>query len=402
MKELEIAKREFLVNIRRKEFLFATFGLPVLMAGIMFASFFFTMQTADRDRTIGYVDMTGSFEFPDASIQADSRANVDSPAMPQKKVKFVEYMDNETARRDLLNRTIDGYVIIPQDYMNTGSIISYSLNSGLERPSMFVGNVLVENILRNTSPVIVERVKNPVVATDYRLDETGEIVTKGIGDYIGPFLMSLLLAFAIFTSSGFLLSGIVEEKENRIIEVLLSSVTPRQLLTGKIIGLGSLGLLQLAIWLSVAGGTGLALVVLIPLKTVAIGLLYFLLGYIFYASIMAGLGSLATTNREGQQVAGIFTLIAMVPIIVMMAILEAPESAFSVALSIIPFTSPMTVILRTTVYDVPWYELAASIIVLVLSIIATVLLMSRVFRMGLLMYGKRPTIFEIIKILRQV
>ena len=179
-------------------------------------------------------------------------------------------------------------------------------------------------------------------------------------------------------------------------EVLLSSATPTELLTGKIIGLGAVGLLQIIVWLSVIViGGGYALPVRVDPMILFLALIYFLLGFLFFASMMAGIGAITGSLQESQQVAGIFTFAAAFPLVFMQLILTNPDSPAAVFLSLFPFTSPVTMLSRIAASEVPFYQIAASFFILFVSIHVVIIISSRLFRIYLLMYGKRPEVKEI-------
>jgi len=215
--------------------------------------------------------------------------------------------------------------------------------------------------------------------------------------------------FAIIFSSTYLLQGLVEEKENRLIEILLSSVSARQLLTGKVFGIGAAGLAQVGVWvisasllLSLASSTfgGFISTIQLPANFLVLAVVYFILGYLLFAVLSAGIGAISSSSREGQQLIGIFTLPLLIPIWFMSLLMLFPDNPIWVVLTIFPITAPVAVMIRLGVSDIPAWQLAASIAVLGLSIIGTLLLTSRVFRTYLLMYGKRPKFGEIIRSLR--
>jgi ABC-2 type transport system permease protein len=199
-----------------------------------------------------------------------------------------------------------------------------------------------------------------------------------------------------------------EEKEIRIMEVLLSSVSTRQLITGKVLALGMSGLIQIVVWL--ISGYGLLFIasasiggfftsLQIPGNVAVLSLTYFILGYFLYAILLAGVGAIAPTQRDGQQMSIIFTMLGSTPYFVMPFIIENGEHIVTRIFTIFPLTAPLTVIMRINTGIRAW-ELAASIGVLILAIWGGLLLASKVFRVYLLMYGKTPGWREIIKNIR--
>jgi ABC-2 type transport system permease protein len=282
-----------------------------------------------------------------------------------------------------------------------------------EETQLAIRDFLLSNLLRGqTNPEVTERVKAPMAMLSVRLDETGKVAADqgGFGAFVIPYLFSILLVMSIFTSSGFLLPGLGEEKENRIIEILLSSVSARQLLTGKVLGLGAAGLVQMLVWLlsarwlaGMASTTigGLLSTLQIPGNLLVLGIVYFILGYLLFAVLMAGVGSISTTSREGQQLSTIFTMIGVIPFMLAPFIMENPNHVVTQALTLFPITTPITIMIRLGLADIPVWELAVSITLLVASIIGALLLAAKVFRTFLLMYGKRPGFGEIIRSLRK-
>jgi ABC-2 type transport system permease protein len=388
-----IAKHEYLTNIKRKEFLFVTFGIPLFIIAILGISFILIgVGGHDEENKIGYVDRTGLFDSSN----------------------LTKYNDEELARKDLLDNKITNYFVIPENYTATGKIIIFSSKKNFANNMKIedqIRNFLLDNLLKNEPSDIIERIKNPMNSEYFTLNEKGlKSEDSGFTIVLLPLVFSMLFSLSIFASSGFLLQSVIEEKENRIMEVILSSVSHKDLLIGKIIGLGALGLTQILIYL--IGATAIILInplalyliisqIHISIPLLAAGIIYFILGYVVFAGIMAGVGAIATTSREGQQIAVIFSLTGSFPFMFSQFIITKPNEIFAKALSIFPLTSPITMMMRLSITDVPLYEIIISIIVLVVSAYFIVEISVRIFRASLLMYGKKPTIKELIKYVRQ-
>ena len=389
-KWITIAKHEYTYNIRRKEFLFVTFGLPLFMFAIMGLPILLVENSMiQQEYRIGFVDKIGLFE----------------------PLNFTGYSNEELAKKDLLDGKITHFFVIPADYEATGNVSIYSLKKdflGSNAVEIQIKNFLLDNLLKGEKKELLERLKNPIVGEYFTLSEKGESRDNGISSFLIHIAFALFFMLSIFTSSNFLLQGVVEEKENRIMEILLSSVSHRELLTGKIFGLGAVGLTQIIIW-QVIGMAILSsgpMAILVSNLSVSPALLifasgYFILGYLVFACIMAGVGAVATTSREGQQMAGIFTITGAIPLIISQFIITNPGSILSIALGYFPLTSPITMILRLSAGRVQFYELMISLVILTVSILVIIELSVRIFRASLLMYGKKPTIGEIIKYLRE-
>lgn len=209
------------------------------------------------------------------------------------------------------------------------------------------------------------------------------------------------------TTSGYLMHGVSEEKSNRIMEILITSVKPMELLLGKILGLGALGLTQLLVWLvagmvllNVAESADVVRGVTLPPDLIVLALAYFLVGYFLFASVMAGMGAIAGSEQESRQYAGIFSLVTVIPFFFITQILFQADSPIALALTLIPFTAPLTVILRASLGGLPAWQLAASFAILLLTTLGMAWASARIFRWGLLMYGKRPTPRELWRVVR--
>ena len=404
-----VARHEFLKTIRRKEFLFMTFAFPLLLAGIAIIPSLIASTTSAEDQRVGYIDMTGSFDFPESSTREGfSVGPLGAKALT---IEFVEYEDSSGARGALQSGQISSYIIVPADFLDTGVIELHASEKEMSvqgaEISAELSNIAINSLLEDqVNETVLHRVKDPINLKLYNVGDNGESSEKGLAEILTsfglPFIMAFLLFFSIFSASGYLLRGVAEEKENRIMEVLLSSVTPSELLTGKVVGLGAVGLLQIVVWLSVIFlGGGYALPVDIEPMLLFIALIYFLLGFLFFASMMAGIGAVTGSLQESQQVAGIFTFVAVFPLIFMQLILTNPDSPVAVFLSLFPFTSPASMLARMGTSEVPIYQILLSFFILFVSIHGVLLLSTRLFRTYLLMYGKRPGIKEIWKNIRE-
>jgi len=402
-KTLIILKHELRQTLRRRSFILMTLAFPLL--AMLAIVGFQTIQGIGGEAPvevieIGYVDYSGGFD-----VIAQSEV-----------VEFTSQPSEEEATDALLEGEISQYFVIPQDYLSSGVIIRYTLERELETPDevwQAIKNFLISNLLEGqNSPEVVERVQYPLALSSITLDENGDIAPEqgGFSAFIVPYIFSFLLIMSIFTSSGFLLQGLGEEKENRVMEILLSSVSPRQLITGKVLGLGVAGLLQIVVWLisarflaGMASSTigGILSSLQIPADFLVLGIIYFILGYLLFAIIMAGAGSLGASARESQQFSVIFTLMAVSPLWFAVLITNNPNHVIVQLLTMFPFTAPVTVMLRMGLADIPVWQLATSIALMVITIVGLLFLVAKIFRTFLLMYGKTPKLGEIARYLRQ-
>ena len=400
-KTLLIFRHEFRHAIKRKGFIILTLIVPALaLIGIGV----FQLVSTDEPPlvetvTIGYVDEAGGFD----------------QYTTQGYIELVRFDTPGDATAALINGDVAEYFVIPSDYLSTGVINRYTLERQLETPPAIataIKNFLTSNMLADkVPPETVYRIKYPLDLVTTRLTETGEVATEqgGYGNVIIPFIFGLLLALSLQASTVYLVQGLGDEKESRLIEVLLSSVSPRQLLTGKVLGLGAAGLVQVVVWLAslplllnLASSTigGFFGTIQLPANFLVLGIVYFILGYSLFAALSAGVGAISPSVREGQQLSMIYAMLVYVPLWFASFLFIFPNSPIWSVLTIFPVTAPIAVMLRLGVAGIAAWELAASLAVLVLSIILVMFLAIRAFRVYLLMYGKRPGWGEIIQSLR--
>ncbi|MDD5189843.1 MAG: ABC transporter permease [Dehalococcoidales bacterium] len=396
-----LIKHEFLTMVKRKGFIIMTLIVPVIaLIGLLAARVIPTIINSSTPtvQNIGYIDHVGSFTKNES----------------QGALTLVKYGTEDEAKAALLNKDIVEYLVIPSDYISSGLIQRYGLKNEIEMSGIgqtTIRDFLLANLLQGNTPEVIARAKAPMNIVSTTLTGTGEVAKQqgGISAMILAYLFAILLLMSIFSSSGYLLQGLGEEKENRVMEILLSSVSSGQLLVGKVIGLGAGGLLQIVIWMVSAGfimklaldnfSTYIGVLNITP-EFLVVGLIYFILGYLLVAVSMAGAGAIAPTAREGQQMSVLFTLPVIVPIYFMALIMEHPENVVVKILTFIPITSPITVMMRLGLSEIPVWELAVSIVLMILSIIGCFILAGKLFRTYLLMYGKRPDLKEVFRSFR--
>ncbi len=401
-KTLTILKHEFRQTIKRKSFLIMTASIPLIaligMLGYQVIQRIYEPEVPE-ERRIGFVDKVGIF----------------TDYTEQPGLTFILYPTEAEAKDDLLAGEIDEYFIIPQDYLATGQVIRFITRHEMvpsPETRRQISHFLLSNLLVGRAEgELLQRVKVPLMLVSLQLDETGQIVDMPhpITAFMVPLVFGMLFMFSIFFTSGLLLESVSKEKENRIIEVLLSSVSARQLFLGKIVGLGFAGLLQMVIWLVTirifADVAGLHVPVLgelvIPTSMLVLGLVYFMLGYLLFAVLYAGVGSIGSTATESQQWAGVLNWPAIVPLMLSGIIIQHPDGLLARILTFIPFSAPITVMMRYPNTTIPLWELAVSLTIMVGSIAAGIWFVAKIFRVFLLMYGKRPTLREIIRYARE-
>jgi ABC-2 type transport system permease protein len=398
-----IFKHEFLYKIKSISFIVMTLVIPVLALlsiGVFKLVTTLVEPPAEEIKTIGYVDEIGTFN--DHTDQGSTR--------------LVPFASREDANQALLRKEVTEYIIIPQDYTSKGTIHRYTLEEEFITPPMttaIIKNFLTGNLLKDeVPPDTVTLIVSPLNLEVTRVTEQGDIALDqtNILNIIIPGVFSLLLCLALMFGSTSLINGLGEEKESRLIEVLFSSVSIRQLLISKVLALGTVGLLQVLVWLisapllvnlAATSLGGFMSRIQIPDNFLVLGIVYFILGYLLFAVLSIGIGAISTNATEGGQLSMLYTLGCFIPLWFAGIFINFPNSPIWVVLSIFPITAPIQNMLRIGVSDIPLWQLTASIGVLVVSIIVGLFLSIKVFRVYMLMYGKRPGLKEIIQSLKK-
>ena len=404
-KVFTIAIHEYWINVRRPDFIIFTSLVPLLGIVALIVSLFFGRQAGGA--------IVRMFDSGSDITAVVDRSGEFTPILPRFEEEYVHYGDEAEARTALESGELQRVVVVPDTYRQKGEVTvvtegSRFSGSGTSGLRAFFTAHLVEEIGDET---LQARLIDPYDAQVEYIGEQAQAsggVAGEILSFIVPFLFGILLAVTIFVSSGYLVRSVAEEKSSRVIEIVLSSVTPQQLLAGKVIGLGALGLTQILVWIASAAGlsgglvvlAGIMLPLLMRVEVFGLALVFYILGFGVYAVLIAAIGTLGSSFQESQQITGIFIFIAAIPMMLTGVIMTNPDAMVVRVLSWFPLTAPTTMMLRLPLADVPWFDVAGSIILLLVTIPVVVWLGAKVFRLGMLMYGKRPGILEIVRLLK--
>lgn len=398
-----VARREYLYNLKRPSFLFAVFGVPLFTFVMWFVIFAVTVaneQDTEQIGQIGYVDQAGVL---DNLTLPETKPDETPP-------ELVAFDDETDARTALDAKTIGAYFVVPADYMSTGQITTYSY-SGLPEALLDYGEeLLLTNISRQVSgDVPLERIQEPVNMTIHVTDSGRDLTEANIPVLIFlPLIFAMVFMMASGVTSSYLMNGVVEEKTNRIMEVLVTSLTPMQLLLGKVIGLGLLGLTQILVW----GIAAVALIsfgqsvpflqgIAVPVDMMLVFLAYFILSYFLLSGLMAGIGAVAGSEQESRQWSSVISLMWVIPFFFITSFLSDPNGTVPLVLTLIPFTAPTTVLMRLGFASVPAWQIILSLAILLVTMIFTVWASGRIFRWALLRYGKHASLRDVLGAIRR-
>jgi ABC-2 type transport system permease protein len=430
-----VARREFLSTIKRPGWLISTFGMPVFVGAYVGVIFLVASSAAKMEKPTGkagIVDHAGVVRFgtgpvaaeeiPAEAKQAFDRAigMAGASAGPASGImktlltgtEFLPFPDEKAALAALDRKDLGAVYVVPADYVKTGKITAYNPSQSLisegKLATVALRRLLVKSLAADAiAPNVVARMLNPVDVTMLTKGKDGAWVERGIAEIVRrvaiPIGFTVMLLISIMSSAGALIQGVSEEKENRVIEVILSSIDARSLLLGKLLGLGSAGLLQLAIWLTMAlfpAAMVIAGLALSPM-IVILCLCYFVLAFLLYGMLITATGVIGTNAKDMQQYGMLWAIGSAIPMMFMQVLLSEPSGVTARILSYFPLTSAVTMMLRIGQGAVDWWEIPLTLGILAASVWLTLRFAARIFRTGLLMYGKRPTFAEVFRWMRQ-
>jgi len=382
-----IVTHEYSRHVFRRRFILPLLSVP-LMIIFTIVLVIVVIMINSVPTPIGYIDQSGILANP-----------IPQPAVkwPERTVPMQAYPDEASAKADLQAGKIQAYFVISADYLQSGKAKEIYLKEPKGMAIQQFEAFLSTNLLASQPPEIVTRIQDGSVITVQSADKNREASEAQIVNLILPIVAGVLFIVGMMTSSGYLMQAVAEEKENRTMEIMVTSVSPTQLMSGKVIADIAVGVTQLVVWslfvilglligknfvpqlsgFQISGEVvGTLAIVMIP-------------AFVMISGLMAAVGATVTEASEGQQVMGLFTIPIWIPYFFIGTFIENPNSPLAIALSLFPLTAPMTISMRIGFTAIPTWQLVLSAILLVLSAIGAVWLAGRAFRLGMLRYGQR-------------
>ena len=400
---IKIAKWEYLNRVKTKLFIITTLLLPVLFALISILPTWLATLDPEKTSKIGLI--YGSKQtalINDFKILVQNQYKTKN-GMPE--FSFVNIDNDQNALSKILDKTIQGYLSVSPNILDSGQVEYYSLSLSNIRLYSNLKNALQKTVINyrldraGIDLSLIKQLNENIGFQTFELDEDGSSkIGNKVADIVVPMIFVFVLFMIIFTSGQLLLRSVMEERTSRTIELLLSTVNPLQLMTGKILGLGLLGITQMIIYVLTAfianhyKNWGV-----LEYSQIPILLIYFLLGYLFYASIFAMIGTFFSSEQEAQQSTSIISFIAILPFIFGSYFISNPSSYLTTVFSYIPPLTPFMMIMRIGMGTVETLEIIYTSFLLVISCILMLKLSGKLFKVTILMYGKRISIKEIYK-----
>ena len=397
---------EFINRVKTKLFLITTFALPFFMGAAMYLPTILMDLEPEDESKIGLVYDSEIKTLVDRFQERCDAVLVTQDGSPQ--FLFADLDSEKEAVDSILSKKIDGYMVIPSTVVDTGQVRYFSQS---------LSNIKIYTSLRRTlNQLVIEQrmldqdidislvgeLSRKIAFETYEIDELGD-TSEGdeLSSFLIPYLFLTILFMTVFMSGQLLLRSVMEERTSRTIEILLSSVTPDEIMKGKILGLGALGMVQMVFYLIV----GLSIThykgwASIELSHIPSYLIFFITGYLFYAAIYAAMGTFFTSEQEAQQSSGLISIIAVLPMVFASYFITNPGSTFTIGITYVPPLTPFMMIIRLGTGTVELNEIIYTTILMVISCWFMLRLSGKIFRTAILLYGKKITLKEVIKWVR--
>jgi ABC-2 type transport system permease protein len=413
MKALHVIRREYVENVRRRSFIITTVVMPLLMAMFFVIPVLFALVEPARQYRVAIVDQTGEVApelvFALSDTLHDGRRKYLAEDAGGRGERFEEARRARVAA--LQSDEVDIVIAVPRSIIEEGKAAYITREERnynvLKRFEDALTDVVIKRRLAGEG-LDYARVRKLTTAVEVemnQLTDTGDVENRPfLGEYGVVFVFVMVLYTAILSWGMNIAKSIVEEKGSRIIEVLLSSLSARDLMIGKLVGVGLAGFTQLAIWtvagLALTGPAAPAILaqvgpISVPPVTFVYFIIFFVLGFLLFASLFMVIGAISSTEQDASQLQAVVTLPMIIPLMSLMLFMQSPNSGLAVAMSLVPVFTPLLMLARVILLMPPLWQIALSVGLLLVSIYFSVSFAARVFRVGILMHGKRPNLREL-------
>jgi ABC-2 type transport system permease protein len=394
IKTLRVFWQEYQHHVVRKRFILTVVSIPVLLLVVMGIAVLGVFLTQDK-RSVGVIDQAGYLKIRQLPAREEYS--------PEPELTLTYYENEAAAKAALMNGTIQAYYLLPPDFTETGEGQLIYVKNWNSNMSYQFERLLRKNIIASMPSVVIKRLTEGDEFVITNLDQSREMSEEAWGNMIIPIAAGVLIMVIIITSGGYLLQALVEEKENRTIEMIVTSVSPSQLMIGKIMGDIAVGLTQLLVWSGflvigyflARGSVEWVSRIRISGEYIILLILVVIPTFITIAAIMAAIGSVTSEMREAQQISGYFTLPLMAPYWFSYLLMTSPNGPLAMILSFFPLTAPVTLTMRAGFTQIPTWQLVLNITELFLMAGISLWLAGKAFRAGMLNYGKRLSIRNI-------
>jgi len=407
-----VAYWEFSEKVRTKSFIVSLIITPLFIAAMGILPTLFGMKESEHVKRFAVLDQTNSLARHVGATLNKKYVLEDKKAMYELIVldsSLTEDKAVEKVKNQILEEEITGVFIIPKNINTERKAKYYGMNVGNMRETERFFSTLKETIIQHElvkqgiDTAIYSRISKPIESILIKVTKSGQENETGfLQQFVSGYGAILIVMFLVIMSAQLLVRSLLEEKNNRIMEILVSSCSPMELMFGKLAGLGSLGLFQAFLWILMAAISALVFdSSFLNLESLPLVLMFAVSGFLLFASLMIGIGASVTTEQEAQNITGYIVMLAVVPVLFILPIIQEPSGTTAKVLSYIPFTSAMVMSSRIMLQMPEWWEILLSLLSMYAAIFVFLIVSAKIFRVGVLAYGKRLTLPEIIKLLKE-
>ncbi|MBD3870225.1 MAG: ABC transporter permease [Acidobacteria bacterium] len=411
---LAVIRREYLERVKTKAFWISTILVPIFLGAVMILPAWLAAR-GGGEFSVAVLDLSGRFFEPVRDevgrLLSGDDEKLSVTLLSQEPGPDIE-ATRERLKNEVQNKEFDGLLVIPASMPDEGqpdyvapNVAAFKLLTVIERS---VNNVMVADRLTDAGldPEAVRELTRRVGLNTLKLGKGGEETSDQGQTFMLAYVFMMIIYMTVLMYGIYVMRGVLEEKSSHVVEVIISTVKPFELMLGKILGIGAVGLTQFLIWaalmaaisapgaVAAVGISGMELPA-IPAQLLFFFVVYFVLGFLLYGTLYAGIGAAFDTEQEAQNFQGVVTMFLIVQI------LNQPDGTLSVVLSLIPFFTPMLMFLRMTLTQVPLTQLAASVVLMVGAILFCTWIVAKIYRVGILMHGSKPKFKDLVRWVRE-
>jgi len=414
-----VIRREYLERVRTKAFWISTLVVPFFMGAVMLVPAILATR-GGGEFTVAVLDLSGRYAEA-VQVEVAEMLSGSEEALHVSLVVQNPGADPGSRREEIKQRVgqdFDGLLVLPAGLPDEGqpeyvapNVAAFKLLTILERS---VNNVIVADRLTGAGldPEKVGELTRRVDLKTMKLGVGGEETRDQGEGFLLAYVFMMIIYVTVMMYGIYVMRGVLEEKSSHIVEVIISAVKPFELMLGKILGIGAVGLTQFLLWTAmmaaVSAPGALAAVSIgglempqVPVQLMVFFVVFFVLGFLLYGTLYAGIGAAFDTEQEAQNFQAAITIFLVIPLVLMMQIINQPDGTLSVVLSLIPFFTPMLMFLRMTLTQVPALQIAAAVVLMIVTILGCTWIVSKIYRVGILMHGTKPKLKDLMRWVRE-
>ncbi len=401
-----VIRKEYLERVKSKGFIISTILIPILMSSFIVIPILVAFLSKDSKTVIAIHDATGKYQ------SAIESAFEKQETLSMIWVDWQKDSEREATLKGIETGKISGYLLLKEAdgkleaVYAAKNIVDFSVNRKIESTlQKAISRLALKN--KGLTDVEIASIEKPIELKTQKISGGSQGDKGALSEFLLAYVMVMLIYGTLLTYGITVMSSVMEEKSSKVMEVLIASVKPFELMVGKVVGIGLVAFTQYFIWAVVAFALSAASFQYNPKFQFEISplllayfVLYFILGYLIYATLYAAVGSAFENAQDAQSLTTPITFLIIIPIIAMNYVISKPDSVASVILSLVPFFSPILMIGRLAITDVPFWQMGLSIALMLATFYLVMLFSAKVYRVGVLMYGKKPSLSEILKWLK--